>query len=212
MNLSVIFKLRGVNFTIAGACASGSHAIGMGYLLIKSGLQDCILCGGAQEVNPYAVGSFDGLSAFSTQEAEPEKASKPFDKRRDGLIPSGGAASLVLESYESAVKRGAPILAEVIGYGFSSNGDHISVPNVDCPCFFSSLRFCSRLCRVGERLCVNVSNCGFSAIFYICLYCFNRLLTFGTARSCSEMENTFLRVKPNIPANRFDGKVCTALL
>ena len=64
MNLSVIFKLRGVNFTIAGACASGSHAIGMGYLLIKSGLQDCILCGGAQEVNPYAVGSFDGLSAF----------------------------------------------------------------------------------------------------------------------------------------------------
>lgn len=80
----------------------------MGYLLIKSGLQDCILCGGAQEVNPYAVGSFDGLSAFSTQEAAPEKASKPFDKRRDGLIPSGGAASLVLESYESAVKGELP--------------------------------------------------------------------------------------------------------
>ena len=133
MNLSVIYRLKGINLTIAGACASGSHAIGMGYLLIKSGLQDCILCGGAQEVNPYAVGSFDGLSAFSTQEAEPEKASKPFDKRRDGLIPSGGAASLVLESFESAVKRGAPILAEVIGYGFSSNGDHISVPNVDGP-------------------------------------------------------------------------------
>lgn len=133
MNLSVIFKLKGVNFTISGACASGSHAIGMGYLLIKSGLQDCILCGGAQEVNPYAVGSFDGLSAFSLQETEPEKASKPFDKRRDGLIPSGGGASLVLESYESAIQRGAPILAEVIGYGFSSNGDHISVPNVDGP-------------------------------------------------------------------------------
>lgn len=133
MNLSVIFKLRGINFTVSGACASGSHAIGMGYLLIKSGLQECILCGGAQEVNPYAVGSFDGLSAFSTQEAEPTKASKPFDSRRDGLVPSGGAASLVLESYESAVKRGATILAEVVGYGFSSNGDHISVPNVDGP-------------------------------------------------------------------------------
>lgn len=133
MNLSVIFKLRGINFTIAGACASGSHAIGMGYLLIKSGLQDCILCGGAQEVNPYSVGSFDGLSAFSTREDEPQKASRPFDKKRDGLIPSGGGASLVLESYESAMKRGAPILAEVIGYGFSSNGDHISVPNVDGP-------------------------------------------------------------------------------
>lgn len=133
MNLSVIFQLKGINFTIAGACASGSHAIGMGYLLIKTGLQECILCGGAQEVNPFSVGSFDGLSAFSTQEAEPTKASKPFDKHRDGLIPSGGGASLVLESYESAVKRGANILAEVVGYGFSSNGEHISVPNVDGP-------------------------------------------------------------------------------
>lgn len=133
MNLSVIFKLRGINFTIAGACASGSHAIGMGYLLIRQGLQDCILCGGAQEVNPYSVGSFDGLGAFSSREDNPTAASRPFDKNRDGLIPSGGAASLVLESYESAVRRGATILAEVIGYGFSSNGDHISVPNVDGP-------------------------------------------------------------------------------
>ena len=133
MNLSVIFKLKGINFTIAGACASGSHAIGMAYYLIKSGMQDCILCGGAQEVNPYSVGSFDGLSAFSMHQDEPEKASRPFDKSRDGLVPSGGAASLVVESYESAIKRGAPILAEVIGYGFSSNGDHISVPNVEGP-------------------------------------------------------------------------------
>lgn len=133
MNLSVIFRLRGINFTIAGACASGSHAIGMGYLLIRQGLQDCILCGGAQEVNPYSVGSFDGLGAFSKREDDPTAASRPFDKNRDGLIPSGGAASLVLESYESAVRRGAPILAEIIGYGFSSNGDHISVPNVDGP-------------------------------------------------------------------------------
>lgn len=133
MNLSVIFKLKGINFTIAGACASGSHAIGMAYLLIKSGMQDCILCGGAQEVNPYSVGSFDGLSAFSMYEGEPEKASRPFDKSRDGLVPSGGAASLVVESYESAIKRGAPIIAEIVGYGFSSNGDHISVPNVEGP-------------------------------------------------------------------------------
>ena len=71
MNLSVIFHLKGINFTISGACASGSHAIGMAYLLIKSGLQDCILCGGAQEVNPYSVGSFDGLGAFSTREDAP---------------------------------------------------------------------------------------------------------------------------------------------
>lgn len=133
MNLSVIFGLTGVNFTIAGACASSTHAIGIAYLLIKQGLQDCILCGGAQEVNPFGVGSFDGLSAFSTQETEPTKASKPFDARRDGLIPSGGAASVVVESYESAIKRGAPIIAEVVGYGFSSNGNHLSVPNVEGP-------------------------------------------------------------------------------
>ncbi len=133
MNLSVIFNLRGINFTVSGACASGSHSIGMAYMLIKSGMQDCIVCGGAEEVNKYAVGNFDGLSAFSIREDEPTKASRPFDKSRDGLVPSGGAATLILESYESAIKRGAPILAEVMGYGFSSNGDHISVPNVEGP-------------------------------------------------------------------------------
>jgi 3-oxoacyl-[acyl-carrier-protein] synthase I len=133
MNLATIFKLRGINFTVSGACASGSHSIGMGYLLIKWGLQDIILCGGAQEVNHHSMASFDGLSAFSTQEDEPEKACKPFDIHRDGLVPSGGAASLILESYESALKRDVPILAEVVGYGFSSNGSHISVPNVDGP-------------------------------------------------------------------------------
>lgn len=133
MNLSVIFKLKGINLTISGACASGSHAIGIGYLLIKQGLQNCIVCGGAQEVNLFSVGSFDGLSAFSVRENEPTKASRPFDKDRDGLVPSGGGATVILESYESAVKRGANILAEIVGYGFSSNGHHISVPNVDGP-------------------------------------------------------------------------------
>lgn len=133
MNLSVIFNLRGINFTISGACASGSHAIGMAYLAIKNGLQDCIVCGGAQEVNIYSVGSFDGLNAFSKREDEPAKASRPFDKDRDGLVPSGGAATLVLESYDSAVARGAEIFGEIVGYGFSSNGEHISVPNIDGP-------------------------------------------------------------------------------
>ncbi len=133
MNLSVIFKLRGINFTVSGACASSSHAIGMGALLIQQGMQDMIICGGAQEVNYQSMGSFDGLSAFSTRENEPTKASRPFDKDRDGLVPSGGGATVILESYESAVKRGAPILAEVMGYGFSSNGAHISQPNVEGP-------------------------------------------------------------------------------
>lgn len=131
MNLSTIFKLKGINFTISAACASGSHSIGLGYLMIKWGLQKHVICGGAQEVNPFAFGSFDGLSAFSIRENDPTKASRPFDRDRDGLVPSGGAATVILEDYESAVKRGAPILAEVIGYGFSSNGDHISNSNVD---------------------------------------------------------------------------------
>jgi 3-oxoacyl-[acyl-carrier-protein] synthase I len=133
MNLSVIFKLRGINFTISGACASGSHALGIAYLMIRQGLQDVIICGGAQEINPESTASFDALNAFSTREAEPSKASRPFDRDRDGLVPSGGAATVVLESYESAVKRGALILGEVVGYGFSSNGEHISLPNVDGP-------------------------------------------------------------------------------
>jgi 3-oxoacyl-[acyl-carrier-protein] synthase-1 len=133
MNLSVIFKLRGINFTVSGACASGSHAIGIGYFLIRHGLQECVITGGGQEINPESMGSFDGLSAFSTLESEPTKASKPFDRDRDGLVPSGGAATVILESYDSAIKRGATILGEVVGYGFSSNGDHISVPNVDGP-------------------------------------------------------------------------------
>ncbi|MBQ0123576.1 MAG: beta-ketoacyl-[acyl-carrier-protein] synthase family protein [Bacteroidales bacterium] len=133
MNLGCLFKLRGINMTVSAACASGSHAIGLGSLLIKWGLQDCVVCGGAQEVNPNSIGSFDGISAFSQREDEPEKASRPFDINRDGLVPGGGAATVVIESYESAVKRGAPIIAEVLGYGFSANGDHISSPNVDGP-------------------------------------------------------------------------------
>lgn len=131
MNLSTIFHLRGVNFTVSAACASGSHSIGLGYLLIKQGLQDMVLCGGAQETNYYSMATFDALSAFSVRMDEPTKASRPFDRDRDGLIPSGGAAALVLEDYDHAVKRGANILCEVSGYGFSSNGGGISQPSDD---------------------------------------------------------------------------------
>lgn len=133
MNLSTIFKLRGINFTISAACASGSHAIGLGYHFIRTGLQDMIITGGAQETNAYSMGNFDALSAFSVRESEPAKASRPFDRDRDGLIPGGGAATVILESLESATQRGATILGEVIGYGFSSNGEHISNPTVNGP-------------------------------------------------------------------------------
>ena len=132
MNMSTVFHLRGVNFTLSAACASGSHAIGIGYMMIQQGLQDMVLCGGAQETNYLSMASFDALSAFSVRMDDPTKASRPFDRDRDGLVPSGGAAALVLEDYNHAVKRGAKILAEVAGYGFSSNGTGgISQPNSD---------------------------------------------------------------------------------
>jgi len=131
MNLSTIFKLKGINFSISAACASGSHSIGLGYMFIKQGLQDRVICGGAQEVNIYSMPNFDALGTFSLREDEPAKASRPFDRDRDGLVPGGGAATVILESLESAQARGATILAEVLGYGFSSNGQHISNPSTE---------------------------------------------------------------------------------
>ena len=140
MNLACLFRLKGINLTASAACASSSQAIGLASLLIRNGLQDCIICGGAQEANMYSVASFDGIQAFSVREDEPTKACRPFDRDRDGLIPGGGAATVIVESYEHAVKRGAPILAEIVGWGFSGNGDHISTPNVAGPA--RSLELC----------------------------------------------------------------------
>lgn len=133
MNLSTIFRLKGINLTVSAACASGSHSLGLAFMMIKNGFQEMIICGGAQETNHYSMASFDALGVFSARENEPTKASRPFDSARDGLIPSGGAATLIVESLESAQKRRATILGEIIGYGFSSNGGHISTPNVDGP-------------------------------------------------------------------------------
>lgn len=140
MNLACLFRLRGINLTASAACASGSHSVGLAYLLIRDGLQECVVCGGAQEANMYGVAAFDGIQSFSVREVEPTCASRPFDRDRDGLVPGGGAATLVLESYEHAVRRGASIWGEVVGWGFSGNGDHISTPNVDGPA--RSLELC----------------------------------------------------------------------
>lgn len=149
MNLACLFHLKGINLTSSAACASGSQAVGLAYLLIRNGLQDCIVCGGAQEANLYSVAAFDGIQSFSIRENEPEKASRPFDADRDGLVPGGGAATLVVESYEHALKRGAPILAEIVSWGFSGNGDHISTPNVAGPA--RSLERCLQNGRILPR-------------------------------------------------------------
>ncbi|NDV23242.1 beta-ketoacyl-[acyl-carrier-protein] synthase family protein [Desulfovibrio sp. JC022] len=128
MNLNTIFKTRGAAWTISSACSSGGHAVGQAAGLIAMGQQERIICGGAQELNWQSMCSFDGLGAFSAKTENPAQASRPFDKERDGLVPSGGAAAIMLERYDLAEKRGAEILGTVSGYGFSSDGEHISVP------------------------------------------------------------------------------------
>ena len=122
MNLSAAMGFRGVNFTVSAACASGSHSIGLALMMIRQGMQDVVVAGGAQETSYMSMSSFDAINAFSVRTDAPQRASRPFDRDRDGLVPSGGAAALVIEELEHARARGAHILGEVAGYGFSSNG------------------------------------------------------------------------------------------
>jgi 3-oxoacyl-[acyl-carrier-protein] synthase-1 len=128
MNLNTLLKTRGACWTLSAACSSGGHAVGQAADLIRTGRQDRVICGGAQEMNWQSMCSFDALEAFSTGIAAPQKACKPFDAKRDGLVPGGGAAAIVLEQYDLAQKRHVPILGEILGYGFSSDGANISVP------------------------------------------------------------------------------------
>ena len=129
MNLNTLLGNRGASWTLSGACASGGHAIGQASDLIALGRQERIICGGTQEINWESVSSFDATNAFSLEESEPEKASRPFDSSRDGLVPSGGSAIVALERYDLAKKRGANILGKVISYSFSSDGANLSVPS-----------------------------------------------------------------------------------
>ena len=129
LNVSTILGLNGQVWTVSGACASGAMAIGQAAELIAAGRQKRMICGGAQEISWQSMCSFDTLSAFSRREDDPDRASRPFDRDRDGLVPSGGAAAVFLESWEDAENRGAEILGEVMGYGNTSDGHHIVVPS-----------------------------------------------------------------------------------
>lgn len=131
MNLNTLLGARGACWSISSACSSGGHAVGQAADLIALGRQKRVICGGAQEINWESMCSFDGLGAFSGRTDEPQAASRPFDVGRDGLVPSGGAATIILERYDLARQRGAQILGEVTGYGFSSDGQHISSPSSD---------------------------------------------------------------------------------
>ncbi len=131
MNMNTLLQTRGACWSLSSACSSGGHALGQAADLIRMGRQDRIICGGAQEINWQSMCSFDGLGAFSLRVDNPAAASRPFDAERDGLVPSGGAASVVLERYDLAQQRGATILGELLGYGFSSDGNQLSVPSDD---------------------------------------------------------------------------------
>ena len=120
---------KGVNWTPTSACASGNNAIGEAFHLIRRGLQDVVIAGGAESaITPLGVGGFSAMKALSTRNDEPERASRPFDKGRDGFIIAEGSGVLILEEREKAIKRGAKIHGEVIGYGANGDAHHITAP------------------------------------------------------------------------------------
>lgn len=130
MNLAAHFKTRGANWTVSAACASGAHVIGQALMMIRSGMQDIILAGAAQETNWMSMASFDSLNAFSLTTEHPDKASRPFDRDRNGLVPGGGGACVIIEDLDHALSRGANIYCVISGYGFSSGiGRTLSEPN-----------------------------------------------------------------------------------
>ncbi len=129
MNLNTLLGTQGASWTIAGACASGGHAVGQAADLIAIGRQHRVLCGGVAEITWESVASFDATNAFSLRVDAPETASRPFDAQRDGLIPSGGAAMVALEQYDLARRRGATILGRLLSYGYSSDGRDLAVPS-----------------------------------------------------------------------------------
>ena len=129
INLSVLLGSQGACWTMSAACASGAHALGQGWSLIATGQQDVVVCGGTQELNWASMAGFDALGAFSTHDGDPANAVRPFSVDRDGLVPSGGAAVIILESLAHAQRRDARVRAELLSYAFTSDGHHVTTPN-----------------------------------------------------------------------------------
>jgi 3-oxoacyl-[acyl-carrier-protein] synthase II len=127
--IAIRYGAKGVNWTPTSACASGTHAVGEAFHLIRRGLQDAVIAGGAESaITPLGVGGFSAMKALSTRNDEPERASRPFDKERDGFIIAEGSGILILEEREHAIKRGAKIYAEIIGYGANGDAHHMTAP------------------------------------------------------------------------------------
>lgn len=131
VNISLYFKTNGRLIPTSTACTSGSMGIGYAYEAIKDGYQNIMIAGGAEEIHPTQVGVFDTLYATSSKNSTPNLTPRPFDKERDGLVIGEGAGTLILEEYENAIKRGAKIYAEIVGFATNTDGNHITNPNKD---------------------------------------------------------------------------------
>ncbi len=128
-NIAIRHQAKGPNISVVTACATGTHSIGEGMKIIQRNDSDVMICGGTESaVTPLCVAGFNAMKALSTRNNEPTRASRPFDKERDGFVPAEGAGMLILEELEFALKRGAPILAELTGYGSSCDAFHIASP------------------------------------------------------------------------------------
>ncbi len=131
-HISIVHKIKGPNLTMTTACAAGTHAVGEAYRLVSSGVCDLVVTGGNEStICPLGVGGFNAMKALSKRNDEPERASRPFDRDRDGFIIAEGAGIILLEEYEHAKARGAKIYAEMAGYGLSGDGYHVAAPPED---------------------------------------------------------------------------------
>ena len=130
--ISILFGARGPNLSLATACAAGAHAVGDSFKVIQEGRADAMITGGTEAViSPSCVAGFNAMKALSTRNAEPEKASRPFDRDRDGFVPGEGSGILILEELEHARRRNARIYAEMVGYGLTGDGYHMTSPPPD---------------------------------------------------------------------------------
>ena len=128
--IAIEFGAKGPNISIETACAASCHAVGESFRLIREGIADAMITGGSEAVvTPLALGGFCSMRALSTRNKEPEKSSRPFELDRDGFVIGEGAGIMVLEEMDQALERGAPVYAEVVGYGLSGDAYHISAPD-----------------------------------------------------------------------------------
>jgi len=130
--ISIHFGAKGPNLSLATACAAGAHAVGDSFRMIQNGMADAMITGGVEAaVNPTCIAGFNAMKALSTRNDDPEKASRPFDRDRDGFVVGEGSGILILEALEHAQERGAAIYAELIGYGLTGDGHHMTAPPPD---------------------------------------------------------------------------------